>query len=701
MLDVFVSYTGDDAPAVESLMRELGGSGLRMLPREESVGGERWWAAVLDHIRTCDVFVFLVSDSAFRSKRCHAEVDYARALGVPTLPVQIGEVGSYSIGPLFDIPLVDYRNPDASAGMGLMVALHQQAAARTELPDPLPEPPPYPYESLQRLDTPIGSPGELSAGEQRAMVHELAEELAAGDGDVRSEILRLLRELRHRPDVAHATVSAIDSLVASTAAAPAPQRARDVVSESARVEPVGAADSVSSSASEPTLALHEEVAFTVYRPRVIRPVEWAPLLAFAHLGEPPLGADPADDPIRQVEEQARAILGDSLRNYKRINHDSLAAVPEEAEITFLLDVEGCRVDAPYQKFLWTNAFQMVKFQIQAHPGLDGTVTRGRLAIHHGLILLAELPLSIRVDAAPRDVRLDDIPLTVTPYHKIFPSYSHEDTMVVEQVTQFVESLGHHYLQDVRELRSGEIWDERLRDFIREADVFQLFWSTNAMGSEFVEQEWRYAIGLGRPNFIRPTYWEEPMPKAAGLPPPELGKIHFYPLGKAVVVAQQPGATGRSVLATAAYAPASRGRSSPGGEPSTAWPDLPRRGGWLESASASPTGPVGAPPPVWGSQPTSAPSMDAHPASTSRRRPLVWAGAAAGLLLAAPLVAVMVLANGGQPKPASPPAPASSEQMTTSLTPPTTTRLTTSTTVAPTPPLPSGARPTPVSPVPTP
>ncbi len=67
--------------------------------------------------------------------------------------------------------------------------------------------------------------------------------------------------------------------------------------------------------------------------------------------------------------------------------------------------------------------------------------------------------------------------------------------------------------------------------IREADVFQLFWSRNSMGSTNVRQEWEYALSLHRPNFVRPTYWEFPMPRdpANGLPPPALSALHFQRL----------------------------------------------------------------------------------------------------------------------------------------------------------------------------
>ena len=71
----------------------------------------------------------------------------------------------------------------------------------------------------------------------------------------------------------------------------------------------------------------------------------------------------------------------------------------------------------------------------------------------------------------------------------------------------------------------------MRELIDEADVFQLFWSTNSMHSEQVRQEWEHALALDRPNFIRPTYWEQPMPRSAIplLPPEPLGQLHFHAL----------------------------------------------------------------------------------------------------------------------------------------------------------------------------
>jgi hypothetical protein len=85
-----------------------------------------------------------------------------------------------------------------------------------------------------------------------------------------------------------------------------------------------------------------------------------------------------------------------------------------------------------------------------------------------------------------------------------------------------EALGLRYCRDVHKLRSGEVWSRALLALIERADIFQLCWSKAAKKSRWVEQEWRYALGLARSNFVRPVYWESPLPE----PPPELQHLHF-------------------------------------------------------------------------------------------------------------------------------------------------------------------------------
>jgi serine/threonine-protein kinase len=51
----------------------------------------------------------------------------------------------------------------------------------------------------------------------------------------------------------------------------------------------------------------------------------------------------------------------------------------------------------------------------------------------------------------------------------------------------------------------------------------------------MRREWEYALSLNRPTFVRPTYWEVPLPEspADGLPPDALRRLHFQRIGASI------------------------------------------------------------------------------------------------------------------------------------------------------------------------
>jgi hypothetical protein len=352
---------------------------------------------------------------------------------------------------------------------------------------------------------------------------------------------------------------------------------------------------------EKPLPLHEDVRFSVYRPRVIAPLKWYPLVVFAHLDELSSELSAKErEAIREIEDQVREAFAEVPQGYEDDQEDSSLAIPHEAEITFVPEIPGVRFNPPRATFLWLEALHREDFRMQAPATLDGKVARGRLSVFWGRILLAELNLKIQVDSrlpSPAPGAVLEEREDVRPYQNIFASYSHEDTAIVEEFERYVQALGNRYLIDRKTLRAGEIWDDRLRGMIREADVFQLFWSWNSLRSRFVEQEWRYALSLGREKFVRPTFWDDPMPALPeqGLPPEELLRLHFY---------RFPG-TGP---------PKAKGATS-----GVDAPALPTSGSTSEAPDA--TGSVPSPP-------------KASPGRRGRSRKILWAGSAAAAMLVA-------------------------------------------------------------------
>lgn len=287
--------------------------------------------------------------------------------------------------------------------------------------------------------------------------------------------------------------------------------------------------------SEQPLYLDENVQFTVYRPKKIQPVKWYPLLTFAHLSErPPDAKEDEPDPIAEVQKQAKQILGEQVDNYADLTQDSRQAVPRQGEITLVPQVPGIEFNPPSRSFLWTEAVHKEEFRIRASQQLDGKMAEGRISVFlSGSIVLAEIGLRIRVDSREQH-KTSSTPyehISSRAYRRIFASYSRKDLEIVEEFEKYAIAVGDEYLRDLVHIRTGEMWDERLIQMISQADIFQLFWSWNSIRSKFVEREWKYALSLKRAQFVRPVYWEDPMPelKDENLPPEELQKLHFQRL----------------------------------------------------------------------------------------------------------------------------------------------------------------------------
>jgi len=269
----------------------------------------------------------------------------------------------------------------------------------------------------------------------------------------------------------------------------------------------------------------ENVQFTAYRPQKVRPQQWCRLLVFAHLDDKPLDApEEAAHPLVRVAEEAEAILGEDAPQYAPMTKDSRVQIPDQSEITLVPLVPGVSFSPGVRQFKWERDMMVHReeFLFQTTADRVGQTLHGQLSVYLGALIISEIRLSFTVVPADAPVEGPTQGETGNAYRKIFASYSHQDSWVVEQMEALAETMGDRFLRDVVDLRSGDIWQERLYEMIREANVFQLFWSQNAASSQAVAKEWRHALGLGRERFIRPVYWSEPCAPW----PRELAHIHF-------------------------------------------------------------------------------------------------------------------------------------------------------------------------------
>ncbi|HLJ80401.1 MAG TPA: toll/interleukin-1 receptor domain-containing protein [Ktedonobacterales bacterium] len=268
------------------------------------------------------------------------------------------------------------------------------------------------------------------------------------------------------------------------------------------------------------VAVAEQVTFTAYHVREIAPQAWQPLYVYIALDTPQAQA--------QVQAAAQQALAGRMGEFRPAVAAETAWLRRGTQLTFVPGVPGCVFDPPELTVPWQADAQQLAFRMQATTARPGFAVNGSIQVFTGPLLRADIPISIFVRQPgmyPQTPQPQSFASsTARAYRKVFASYSHRDTSVVQSCETAAQATGDRYLRDVSLLRSGEQWNDRLLQAIGEADLFQLFWSQNAAHSPAVQTEWRHALALqpARGIFIRPVYWSRQVYSI----PPELQSIHF-------------------------------------------------------------------------------------------------------------------------------------------------------------------------------
>jgi hypothetical protein len=196
----------------------------------------------------------------------------------------------------------------------------------------------------------------------------------------------------------------------------------------------------------------------------------------------------------------------------------------DAPLTIAPNIPGFEVNPSQITFTICEYVHEFVFRIRTSPGMEpDVVATGKVLLFCEPLIVAEIPVTIFVNSElDGDYQGRFFESEVRTFDTVFVSYAREDVAVVKRVERVSRVLGTRFLRDTRDVRSGMDWQEEINNMISAADIFQLFWSRFSKNSKNVESEWKSALALGRSTFIRPCYWEVPMPE----PPKELAHIHF-------------------------------------------------------------------------------------------------------------------------------------------------------------------------------
>jgi ferredoxin len=100
---------------------------------------------------------------------------------------------------------------------------------------------------------------------------------------------------------------------------------------------------------------------------------------------------------------------------------------------------------------------------------------------------------------------------------IFASHAPQDIGIIRSLDSILAGLNLGELRyKTKFMKAGDQFS-KVHIEIENSDSFQLFWSNHAKSDQDVLNELKHALSLSRSGFIKPVYWEEPMPDV----PPEI------------------------------------------------------------------------------------------------------------------------------------------------------------------------------------
>lgn len=243
--------------------------------------------------------------------------------------------------------------------------------------------------------------------------------------------------------------------------------------------------------------------------------------------------------LSRADADARALLRDMAQRpqrhrFKRFSAKGPSREPtgQEAQrhqrgayITVVPSASGLRFEPTRRTTRWRGSLDRLDFMIRVEPDQSDRMAQGSVQIFAGPFLFAEVPLTVEIREGNQPVQ-EQSAIKVVGYSlkKVFVSYAHRDAAIVMLLKNTMEAIGDEMLVDADILRGGGYWQIRLWTAIQQANRFQLFWSKQSAISKHVEDEWRFALSLGKDlnQFIRACFWSR---KPYNIPQ-ELGAFQF-------------------------------------------------------------------------------------------------------------------------------------------------------------------------------
>ena len=191
--------------------------------------------------------------------------------------------------------------------------------------------------------------------------------------------------------------------------------------------------------------------------------------------------------LSEETETVKSLAKESDKNAERRDYIPLSLKlrkGDKIDVEFNVYGETCLMSAR-KSIIWQGSFTKCTFNYFVPKDIDVDELSCEANLFVNGAMIGEMRFLTQIVEAPRNLNPE---ILSHRFNRIFISYAHQDAHQIKLLALAYKAQGVDYFYDRDSLAPGDVYEEKIFDYIDSSDLFVLCWSKNAAVSDYVAKE---------------------------------------------------------------------------------------------------------------------------------------------------------------------------------------------------------------------
>lgn len=191
--------------------------------------------------------------------------------------------------------------------------------------------------------------------------------------------------------------------------------------------------------------------------------------------------------LYEESEKVKSLAQESDKNAERRDYIPLSLKLKKGDkVDVEFNIYGeTRLASERKSIIWQGAFTKCSFDYFVPKNIDVDELSCEANLFVNGAMIGEMRFLTQIVEVPRKLNPE---ILSHRFNRIFISYAHQDAQQIKLLALAYKVQGVDYFYDRDSLAPGDVYEEKIFDYIDSSDLFVLCWSKNAAASDYVAKE---------------------------------------------------------------------------------------------------------------------------------------------------------------------------------------------------------------------